>query len=78
MLLYSDAHGGVPYGKLSEFYAIALTEKLDRIDLLRKEQQDGARESANVSPSGPLEAEGHRGNDDRGRGEASDSDTKAG
>jgi hypothetical protein len=64
LLLYSDAHGGVPYGALSQFYEIALREKLERVDALRKEKENGAREPADGGASGPLEAEGNSGHDD--------------
>jgi hypothetical protein len=31
LLLWSDAHGRVPLGKLSEFFELAIREKLERV-----------------------------------------------
>jgi hypothetical protein len=31
LLLWSDAHGRVPLGKLSEFFELAIREKMERV-----------------------------------------------
>ena len=39
LLLWSDAHGRVPLGKLSEFFELAVREKLERVKAAVREKQ---------------------------------------
>ena len=58
LLLWSDVHGRVPLGRLSEFFELAIREKLERIKLAVKgsaneETVNGSNGDGSVTSPGP-------------------------
>ena len=58
LLLWSDVHGRVPLGRLSEFFELAIREKLERIKLAVKgsaneETVNGSSGDGSVTSPGP-------------------------